>query len=149
MTLQTSGAISLSQVQGEFGGSAPIYMSEYYRGGSYVPTSVGGSAGSWSSYYGTLYSYYWESSGTALLLKWNSSTVYTTSSSSATSVTTGGYEYGRGSLFTSSGGGKGGGPVTYYYQIRRRTTGSSTAVNTNVPSSGTISMNQFYGGRNS
>ena len=46
MTLQSSGAISLSEIQTEFGGANPISMSEYYRGGSYttgnntsVPTS--------------------------------------------------------------------------------------------------------------
>jgi len=39
MALQTSGAISLAQVQAEFGGGNPISMSEYYQGGSYVPTS--------------------------------------------------------------------------------------------------------------
>lgn len=37
MALQSSGAISLSDLQTEFGGSNPISMSEYYRGGSYVP----------------------------------------------------------------------------------------------------------------
>lgn len=37
MPLQTSGAISLSDIQAEFGGSNPISLSEYYRGGSYVP----------------------------------------------------------------------------------------------------------------
>jgi hypothetical protein len=36
MPLQTSGAISLSQIQSEFGGSNPISLSEYYRNGSYV-----------------------------------------------------------------------------------------------------------------
>ena len=36
MPLQTSGAISLSQIQSEFGGSNPIALSEYYRNGSYV-----------------------------------------------------------------------------------------------------------------
>ena len=40
MALQTSGAISLAQVQSEFGGSHPISMSEYYQGGAYVPTTV-------------------------------------------------------------------------------------------------------------
>jgi excinuclease UvrABC helicase subunit UvrB len=40
MALQTSGAISLAQVQAEFGGSHPISMSEYYQGGAYVPTTV-------------------------------------------------------------------------------------------------------------
>ena len=37
MTLQSSGvAISLSDIQTEFGGSNPISLSEYYTGGSYV-----------------------------------------------------------------------------------------------------------------
>jgi len=40
MALQTSGAISLAQVQAEFGGSHPISMSEYYQGGAYVPTTA-------------------------------------------------------------------------------------------------------------
>ena len=61
MTLQTSGAISLSQVQTEFGGSNPISMSEYYAGGSYVPAGTSGTNGavpssgavSMSKFYGT------------------------------------------------------------------------------------------------
>ena len=36
MTLPASGTISLSAVQSEFGGSNPVGMDEYYRGGSYV-----------------------------------------------------------------------------------------------------------------
>ena len=39
MTLQSSGTISLLDVQNEFGGANPIAMSEYYRGGSYVPAN--------------------------------------------------------------------------------------------------------------
>jgi len=148
MTLQTSGAISLSQVQSEFGGGNPISMSEYYRGGSYVPTSVGGSAGAWSGYQANASTYYWSVVGNANYLEWANVNVGGFSSS-ASSHTSGGYEYEKGTLFTSSGGGKGGGPVTYYYRIRRRSTGSSTVVNTNVPASGTISMSNFYGGRNS
>ena len=35
--MQTSGAISLSNIQSEFGGSNPISISEYIRGGSLVP----------------------------------------------------------------------------------------------------------------
>lgn len=34
--MQSSGAITLAQIQAEFGGSNPIAMSEYYRGGAYV-----------------------------------------------------------------------------------------------------------------
>mgnify|MGYP000344171740 CR=1 FL=1 len=37
MALQNSGAISLSDIQNEFGGSNPINISEYYRGGNNVP----------------------------------------------------------------------------------------------------------------
>jgi hypothetical protein len=39
MTLSTQGEISFSEMQAEFGGSNPISFSEYYRGGSKVPTS--------------------------------------------------------------------------------------------------------------
>lgn len=151
MALQTSGPISLSQVQSEFGGSNPISMSEYYRGGANVPTTVGSSAGSYSSYQGNISTYYWSdtaNSGT-VSLRWNGSNVGGFVSS-ATTYTTGGYQYQKGTLFTSdSGGGGKGEPTTYYYRIRRRTVGSSTTVNTSIPASGTISMNQFYGGRNS
>lgn len=41
MTLPT-GQLSLSQLQDEFGGSTPISLSEYYRGGPYVSISNDG-----------------------------------------------------------------------------------------------------------
>lgn len=150
MTLQTSGAISLSQVQSEFGGSNPISMSEYYRGGAYVPTTISTSAGSYSSYQGNISTYYWSDVGNSgtVSLRWNGSNVGGFVSS-ATTYTTGGYQYEKGTLFTTAGGGGKGEPTDYYYRIRRRTVGSSTTVNTSIPASGTISMNQFYGGRNS
>lgn len=61
MTLQTSGAITLAQIQTEFGGSNPISMSEYYAGGAYVPSGTSGTNGavptsgqiSFSQFYGT------------------------------------------------------------------------------------------------
>ena len=40
MALQSSGEISLGDLQGEFGGSNPIAISEYYRGGLLVPDTV-------------------------------------------------------------------------------------------------------------
>lgn len=46
MALQTSGAISLDNIQTEFGGSNPISLSEYYAGGSYVPSGSSGTYGS-------------------------------------------------------------------------------------------------------
>ena len=43
MTLPVYGnSLSLSQIQGEFGGSNPISLSEYYAGGSYVPSGTVG-----------------------------------------------------------------------------------------------------------
>ena len=44
MTLQSSGAISLSEIAAEFGGSAPHSMSEYLKGGDNVPATLSGSA---------------------------------------------------------------------------------------------------------
>lgn len=40
MTLPSSGPLSLSAIQGEFGGSNPIGISEYYAGGGLVPTGT-------------------------------------------------------------------------------------------------------------
>lgn len=37
MALQSSGTITMAQIQTEFGGSNPASLNEYYRGGSYVP----------------------------------------------------------------------------------------------------------------
>jgi hypothetical protein len=42
MTLPSTGALSLSQVQTEFGGSNPISMSEYYAGGARVAAGASG-----------------------------------------------------------------------------------------------------------
>lgn len=39
MPLPNSGPISLQDIQNEFGGSNPIGLSEYYRGGQYVPVT--------------------------------------------------------------------------------------------------------------
>lgn len=39
MALQTSGPISLADIQTEFGGASPTSISEYYKGGTYVPNT--------------------------------------------------------------------------------------------------------------
>lgn len=59
MALQSSGPISLTQIQTEFGGSDPISLTEYYRGGAYttdnntgVPTS--GAISMAGDFYGTV-----------------------------------------------------------------------------------------------
>ena len=38
MTISSSGPIKFSDLQAEFGGTNPISLSEYYRGGTYVKT---------------------------------------------------------------------------------------------------------------
>lgn len=39
MPLQNSGPITLADIQTEFGGSNPISLNEYYKGGAYVPST--------------------------------------------------------------------------------------------------------------
>jgi hypothetical protein len=39
MTLPLSGPLTFAQIQGEFGGTEPVALSEYYRGGALVPNS--------------------------------------------------------------------------------------------------------------
>ena len=45
MALPTSGPLTLAQIQGEFGGSNPISLSEYYAGGGLVPPGTTGTYG--------------------------------------------------------------------------------------------------------
>ena len=146
MTLQASGAITLAQVQTEFGGANPVSMSEDYRGGANVPTTVGGAAGAWSAYFTNTTTHYW-SVEASQIIRWASVNVYN-GVTTATIFTVGSYDYERGPLHTTVPGGKAE-PDLLYYQVRRRTTATSETVNTGIPSSGTIDMADFYGGRNS
>jgi len=141
MALQTSGAISLSQVQGEFGGANPISMSEYYRNGAYVPSTITTtSTTGWYGQFSPLWSWVIYSGTRTYQAWWNGTNV---GSGSGSSITVGGYTYEVGSLWNTISDKTG---TNYYYQIRR-TGSTSTTVNTSIPSSGTISMSQFYGGR--
>lgn len=61
MAIPSSGALALSAIQTEFGGANPISMSEYYAGGTHVPSGTSGVNGavpttgaiSVSKFYGT------------------------------------------------------------------------------------------------
>jgi len=46
MAIPSAGQISLSNIQSEYGGGAPIGINEYYAGGSYVPGGTSGNLGS-------------------------------------------------------------------------------------------------------
>ena len=147
MTLQSSGSISLSQVQSEMGGTNPISMSEYYLGGSFVPTSVTTPAGSWSSYYGNG-SYTWNADIFATMV-WNGVTISPQfMAGTVTETTIGGYNYQRGTQWDQVTTGSGKSSVTTTkYTIRRRLAEATITVNTGVPTSGSIDMTDFYDGR--
>ena len=49
MPLQTSGPISLGNIQGEFTGLNPISLNEYYRGGAYVLNTTAAGTGSFQT----------------------------------------------------------------------------------------------------
>jgi hypothetical protein len=160
MALQTSGAISFSQMQTEFGGANPISLSEYYKNGSYVPSTVGGAAGSWGSYTTNINYYYNMQNITNIGV--NYWIVYANGSTTAVGtnltldsnnrVVIGSYEYERAAtahtFYVPSGKTSAGQDSYFSYHYRKRTASTSVTVNANIPTSGVISMNNMYGGRN-
>jgi hypothetical protein len=159
MALQTSGAISFSQMQTEFGGANPISLSEYYKNGSYVPSTVGGAAGSWNSY--TTNTNYYYNMQNITNIGVNYWIVYANGSQTALGtnltldsnnrVVIGTYEYERAAtahtFYVPSGKTSAGQDSYFSYHYRRRTASTSVTVNANIPTSGVISMNNMYGGR--
>ncbi len=177
MTLQTSGSISLSELASEFGGSAPHSLSEYYRGGANVPTTIttGVAAGSFSAYQGnvtgatgatgivTSVNYFWKVLLFSSSVVWNGVNKPNTNPDELGSGLTGphtqtlflsndGFEYERGPLignFQVPSISPGFVFSANLYQVRRRqaATTTTTTVNTGIPSSGQVSLTDFYGGR--
>lgn len=60
MTIQSSGPVSLAELQAEFGGVNPISLSEYYKGGEYVPANLPFTA---TATNGSVTSFVWGSRG--------------------------------------------------------------------------------------
>ena len=152
-TLQTSGAISLSQVQSALGGASPISLSEYYRGGSYVPTTATTTTVNDSGFktpnantgLTTYYGWCPNTTYNNTYIRWTGSTVGVVSYT-ATSATIGGYTYYKGSLYATDSDKVG---TIYQHYIKRTwVTTSTVSINTSVPSSGQFSMSQLYGARN-
>ena len=150
MTLQSSGAISLAQVQTEYGGSNPISFNEYLRNGTYV--NVYGpikyvNSGSNRFYWwrrtdlGTEGMYYNSSSQIAAT---TSSSNWTQFSYNASSVTIGDFIYERS---TQQSDYYIGAPIYQWlphWAVRRKYIGSA---NNNIPTSASnMGMNDFYGG---
>jgi hypothetical protein len=137
----------LANVQAALGGSNPISMSEYYRGGAYVPTTRATLVTEGPTYSIEAYDFAYASSPSISFIYWATASGYPNYSVSGevTSYTVGGVTYYRGSYVQRTGGTFGG--YTYHYQISRQYY-TSTTINTGVPSSGTISLNQLLGAAN-
>lgn len=151
-TLQSSGTISLGNVQSVMGGSNPASMSEYYRGGTYVPSTKTVTPPMEGPFFSAQPPYYYwaVSSGVAegpfpwepiyytyIIVQWNSTYMDFDGDEYTTSYTRGGYTYYRGSLSNGS--------YNVYQISRSSTTTTTTNINTSVPTSGTISLSNFYG----
>ena len=151
--LQSSGAISIANLNSFFPGSGTA-MSNFYRGGSRVPASktvstVTREPASGGFFTMSFPAYFW-GSGAYSGAAWNNVEVPGAGGGDGTSVTTGGFTYFRGSLRRTDQGIGGDaynpGSTGYLHDIfRTQTTSSTTSINGGIPSSGAISLNQFYG----
>ena len=147
MTLQSSGAISLAQVQTEYGGSNPISFNEYLRNGTYV--NVYGTS-YFNSTWGDSDKYYIarRTDLTNEYLYWNSQNSIGTVANGAFSygddtITIGDFTYDRHTQEDSVYFGNAGTWILYW-RVRRKYVGSA---NNNIPTSASnIGMNDFYGG---
>lgn len=133
----------LAHIQGALGGASPISMSEYYRGGSYVPTTGTTTVTEGPFYTSNSYEFTQTTSG-IVTIYWAGSLITQGSyGATVTSVSYGGYVYVRGAYV--SGSGSGFFPARYYISRQYNT---SVSINTGVPSSGQIAISQLYGARN-
>lgn len=147
---------NLANVRDALGGGNPVYMSNYFRGGPYVPanrtiSSTAREPGSGYFWSGSPM-YRWADTpsqvtkngtvGPQILLYWAGAIVGNVFTSGATSLTIGSYTYFRGVYQVASG-------YQNLYSIARTYPSSyQQAINTGVPSSGTIYLSQLYGAEN-
>lgn len=144
--LQSSGAISILDLKNFYGGPASPSLLNYYKGNGYVQSTYRQPASGDTYSSGT----YWDEatnpsggyggSSTTINIKWGGASIVSGLGSGVTSYTAGGYTYYRGTLRAS-------GTAAYAtssyanYGLYRTSTGNS-----GVPTSGAISLSNFYGG---
>lgn len=145
----TVTAYNMASIQSALGGSNPISLSEYYRGGAYVPTTRSTTVRDPTSgeYWNSVNNWWWEVYDSVVTFRvyWNRTNLGFQTPGSATSWSNGGYIYYRGSLRSTYYPPYS--PPTFYYGVYR-TYSSSVSINTGVPSSGSISISQLYGAAN-
>lgn len=164
--LQTSGAISIVDLQNFFGGDGTPMITEYYRGGGRVPTTRSTTTttfGAWSAYRfsaltlgggpdpGSV------TDGWILLEQKSTGTIVSgqvwsggvfVGNSVGTLINFGsdsGFQFERGSFVGSNEDST---YIYYFYEIRSRsfsTTTTTQDINLSVPSSGNITITNFYG----
>lgn len=147
--LQSSGEISLNSIKNLFGGPGSPQMSNYYRGGQYIPATKPGSREPTTGDSYSLNVTHWRGDDYGgFQLLWNGSTIvpgssgWSTGPGGMTSYSTGGFTYFRGALrLDDSGYGQSG----YRFYAVYRVSNTLININTGIPSSGTISLSQFYG----
>ena len=139
--LQSSGAISIANLNSFFPGSGTS-MSNFYRGGGRVPTTKTVTTVTREPTSGdfynvtTAYTFYYSSGD----ISWfNIDVTGGAAVPNSTSFTVGNITYFRGTARESNEYG------TYYGVFRTITSTSTVNINTGIPSSGQISLNQFYG----
>jgi len=143
---------NLANVQAALGGGNPISMSEYYRGGPYVPanrtvaytTREPASGDNYNPNQGT---YWFENSMGTKGIYWYNTYVHQ-GGTGPTSVTIGNITYYRGVLKSSFSDSKSGVSTAFYGVYRTYQSSYQQAINTGVPSSGAISISQLYGAEN-
>jgi hypothetical protein len=144
--LPSSGALSINDIAGVMGGTAPHSLSEYYRGGGLVPSTKTVTTTEGPSYAisGADYYWSWNNLNDYVFIWWADVRVYLGYLGASTvTVTIGDYTYTRGTI-----------RVTLYLKNPEReeyqgevSRSSSTTVNINgsVPTSGQISISNLYG----
>jgi hypothetical protein len=179
MALQSSGAISLANLQTQYSDGGSASMSEFYRGGARVVTSTSEvvTVATPYTYYTTTYTtenesaygnddlHYWHTSRNLSSLKWAGSFKFYVTGYQGSVAHSDGWTYSAGGVQVTLPSSWNGVAGTLYYSTVHRTrqvpvtngpfTGYTysnqtvvTQKNTSVPTSGTISLNQFYGGTN-
>ncbi len=144
--LQSSGAISMANLRDNFGAGNPVSLSSYYRGGSLVPATKGSSTTitegpTYSRFSPIYYVTTTHPSETGGSYYWNGSFIGTTG---ASSLYSGGYTYYKGSYVEVVASDAYN--TIYGYRISRSyISNTTTNINGNVPTSGTISLSNFYG----
>jgi hypothetical protein len=131
----------MQDLQNEYGGGHPIDIVEYYRNGSYVPSTIYTNYNFVNGVYSAENQTYW----------------YTDSTTETSGIYIGGTLVRSGASYYSTqwvNGSRTYNRATYkgsyyqfsYYSYNRYDT-LTESVNQNVPTSGTISLSDFYGGR--